>query len=155
IKLSRHINELVRFKLHEIAGMKEGTIRAIDQHGFWIEGGSLAEYLRSTSAGADANSDVQFIEFKRVHWSQKVRKSLRWRNNRHYTQNPRKRRMKSAHLRYRLIASTTICFPRSAPARWKSRGTADEEPDADRYCAFGARANLPRDCFCRNGKEIG
>jgi len=31
IKLSTHINELVRFKLHEIADMKEGVIRAIDQ----------------------------------------------------------------------------------------------------------------------------
>jgi hypothetical protein len=33
IKLSTHINELVRFKLHELADMKEGVIRAIDQHG--------------------------------------------------------------------------------------------------------------------------
>jgi len=43
IKLSTHINELVRFKLHELADMKESVIRATDQHGYWIEGGSLAE----------------------------------------------------------------------------------------------------------------
>jgi hypothetical protein len=43
IKLSAHINERVRFKLHELADMKEGVIRAIDQQGYWIEGGSLAE----------------------------------------------------------------------------------------------------------------
>ena len=72
IKLSTHINELVRFKLHELADIKEGVIRAIDQHGYWIEGGSLAEYLRSTSPGADAHSEVQFIEFKRIHWMQKA-----------------------------------------------------------------------------------
>lgn len=53
IKLSTHMNELVRFKLHELADMKEGIIRAIDQQGYWIEGGSLAEYLRKTSPGAD------------------------------------------------------------------------------------------------------
>jgi hypothetical protein len=72
IRLSTHINELVRFKLHELADMKEGAIRAIDQHGYWIEGGSLGEYLRSTSPGADAHAAVQFIEFKRVHWMQKA-----------------------------------------------------------------------------------
>ncbi len=52
IRLSTHINELVRFKLHEIAEMKEGVIRAIDQQGHWIEGGSLAEYLRGISLAA-------------------------------------------------------------------------------------------------------
>jgi len=72
IKLSTHINELVRFKLHEIAEMKEGVIRAFDQHGYWIEGGSLADYLQSTSPGADAQSKVQFVEFKRIHWMQRA-----------------------------------------------------------------------------------
>jgi len=72
IKLSTHINELVRFKLHEIVEMKEGVIRAIDQHGYWIEGGSLADYLQSTSPGADAQSKVQFVEFKRMHWMQRA-----------------------------------------------------------------------------------
>ena len=65
-------NQLVRFKLHEVADVKEGIIRAIDQHGYWIEGGSYAEYLRSTSPGVDAHSEVQFIESKRIHWTQKV-----------------------------------------------------------------------------------
>jgi hypothetical protein len=72
IRLSTHINERVRFKLHELTDMKEGVIRAIDQQGYWIEGGSLAEYLQSTSPGADAHSEVQFIEFKRIHWMQKA-----------------------------------------------------------------------------------
>jgi len=50
IKLSAHlINEVVRFKLHEIAEMKEGVIRAVDQDGFWIQGGSLCEYLKRAS----------------------------------------------------------------------------------------------------------
>jgi hypothetical protein len=72
VKLSTHINELVRFKLHELTDMKEGVIRAIDQHGYWIEGGTLAEYLKDTSPGADAQSKVQFIEFKRIHWMQRA-----------------------------------------------------------------------------------
>lgn len=72
IKLSTHINELVRFKLQEVVDMKEGVIRAIDRPGYWIEGGSLTEYLRNTSPGADAHSEVQFIAFKRIHWIQRA-----------------------------------------------------------------------------------
>jgi hypothetical protein len=72
IKLSSHLNELVRFKLHELPDMKEGVIRAIDQQGYWIEGGSLGEYLRSTSPGTDAHGAVQFVEFKRIHWLQRA-----------------------------------------------------------------------------------
>ncbi len=72
IKLSTHINELVRFKLHELTEMKEGVIRVIDQHGYWDEGGSLAEYLRSTSPGTDPESEIQFVEYKRIHWMQKA-----------------------------------------------------------------------------------
>jgi len=72
IRLRSLINERVRFKLHELTDVKEGVIRAIDNHGYWIEGGSLAEYLRSTSPGADAHSEVQFIESKRIHWTQKA-----------------------------------------------------------------------------------
>ena len=52
--------------------MKEGTIRAFDGQGYWIEGGSLAQYLKDTSPGADPTSDVQFIEHKRINWYQKV-----------------------------------------------------------------------------------
>jgi hypothetical protein len=72
IKLDPLVNQLVRFKLHELAEMKEGIIRAFDEHGYWIEGGSLAEYLRITSPCADVASGVQFVEHKRIHWIQKV-----------------------------------------------------------------------------------
>jgi hypothetical protein len=72
IRLSTRINELVRFKLHELTEMKEGIIRVIDKSGYWIEGGSLAEYLKSTSPGGDPASKVQFIEYKRIHWMQRV-----------------------------------------------------------------------------------
>lgn len=72
IKLSTHLNELVRFKLHELNEMKEGVIRAIDKQGYWIEGGSLGQYLKSTSPGGDPTSRVQFIEYKRIHWMQRV-----------------------------------------------------------------------------------
>ena len=72
IRLDPLINQLVRFKLHELAETKEGTIRALDELGYWIDGGSLAEYLRCTSPGADALSEIQFLEYKRIHWIQKV-----------------------------------------------------------------------------------
>jgi hypothetical protein len=72
IRLDPLINKLVRFKLHELAETKEGTIRALDDLGYWIEGGSLAEYLRCTSPGSDADSEIQFLEYKRIHWFQKV-----------------------------------------------------------------------------------
>lgn len=72
VKLDPLVNQLARFKLHETAELKEGTIRSFDEHGYWIEGGSLAEYLRKTSPGGDAASEIQFIEYKRIHWLQKV-----------------------------------------------------------------------------------
>jgi len=72
IKLDPLVNRLVRFKLHELAETKEAVIRAFDEQGYWIEGGSLAEYLRSTSPGGNAASEFQFIESKRIHWIQKV-----------------------------------------------------------------------------------
>ena len=38
IKLDPLVNQLVRFKLHELEETKEGMIRAFDEHGYWIEG---------------------------------------------------------------------------------------------------------------------
>jgi len=68
-KLGTHIiNELVLFKLHEIADMMDGVIRAVDQDGFWVEGGSLGEYLRSASPGTVVHSKVQFVELRRIRW---------------------------------------------------------------------------------------
>ena len=46
------------FQLHKPADKKEAVMCAIDQHGCSIEGGSLAEYLRETSPGADSQSDL-------------------------------------------------------------------------------------------------
>jgi hypothetical protein len=72
IRLDPLMNQLVRFKLHELEQTKEGVIRAFDEQGYWIEGGSLAQYLRSASPCSDSTSEVQFIEFKRIHWLQKA-----------------------------------------------------------------------------------
>jgi hypothetical protein len=72
IRLDPLVNRLVRFKLYEIAETKEGVIRAFDESGYWIDGGSLAQYLRISSLCSDASSEVQFIEYKRIHWFQKV-----------------------------------------------------------------------------------
>jgi hypothetical protein len=72
IKLGPLVNKLVRFKLYELEDMKEGIIRAYDEAGYWIEGGSLAEHLKNTSPCSDMTSDIQYIEFKRIHWLQKA-----------------------------------------------------------------------------------
>src|SRR5262249_17913873 len=72
IRLDPLINKPVRFKLHELAETKEATIRAFDELGYWIEGGSLAEYLKRTTPCSDAGSEIQFLEYKRIQWVQKV-----------------------------------------------------------------------------------
>lgn len=72
IKLDPLVNKLVRFKLHELAETKEAIIRSFDEHGYWIEGGSLAEYLQRASPGGDVASAVQFVEYKRIHSIQKA-----------------------------------------------------------------------------------
>jgi len=72
IKLDPLVNQLVRFKLHELTEVKDATIRGLDKHGYWVQGGSLVQYLKDTSPGADASSTVQFIEYKRIHWIQKA-----------------------------------------------------------------------------------
>jgi hypothetical protein len=64
------------FKLHELAETKEGIVRSFDEHGYWVEGGSLAEYLRMAFPGGDVASPVQFVEYKRIHWIQKVSKGF-------------------------------------------------------------------------------
>jgi hypothetical protein len=70
IKLDPLLNRLVRFKLHELAETKDAVIRAFDEQGYWIEGGSLAHYLKNTSPASDVASEFQFIEYKRIHWIQ-------------------------------------------------------------------------------------
>jgi hypothetical protein len=72
IKLDPLLNRLVWFKLHEVAETKDAVIRAFDEQGYWIEGGSLAQYLKSTSPGNDIASEFQFIEYKRIQWIQKA-----------------------------------------------------------------------------------
>jgi hypothetical protein len=72
IKLDPLVNRLVRFKLHELTETKEAVIRAFDEQGYWIEGGSLAQYLRGMSPGSDVASEFQFIEYKRIQWIQKA-----------------------------------------------------------------------------------
>ena len=67
IKLDPLVNKLVWFTLHELAENKDAVIRAVDMDGYWIEGGSLAEHVKSTMSGGDSSSDVQFIEYKRIH----------------------------------------------------------------------------------------
>lgn len=72
IKLDPLINELVRFKLHESAELFEATILAFDETGWWVRGGSLCDYLKTAAEGS-ADSDVRYLESRRVHWYQRVR----------------------------------------------------------------------------------
>ena len=66
IKLDPLVNQLARVRLHELAKTMEGVNRAVDEHGYWIEGGSLARYLQRTSPSGDAASEVQLIEYKQI-----------------------------------------------------------------------------------------
>ena len=73
-KLDPLVNELVRFKLYESAEMYEATILSFDETGYWVRGGSLCEYLKSSGREDDANSDTRYLESRRIHWLQRVRK---------------------------------------------------------------------------------
>src|ERR1700736_3733767 len=59
----------------------EGVILAFDRNGYWIEGGSIVEYLRNTTPGPDAASKLQFIEDKRIHWAQGGERRGNWRKS--------------------------------------------------------------------------
>jgi len=74
VKLDPLIGELVRFKLHESSKMYEATILGFDETGYWVRGGSLCEYLKSCGTEDDANSETRYLESKRLHWKQRVRK---------------------------------------------------------------------------------
>jgi hypothetical protein len=73
VKLNPLINELVRFKLHESPDMYEATILGFDEAGYWLRGGSLCEYLRLCGMEGDASSNTRYLEFRRIHWRQRVR----------------------------------------------------------------------------------
>jgi len=72
IRLDPLVNRLVRFELHELAETKDAVIRAFDEQGYWIEGGSLAEYLKTSSPANDVASEFQFIEYRRIQWIKKA-----------------------------------------------------------------------------------
>lgn len=78
VKVDPLINELVRFKLHKSAEMYEATILGFDETGYWARGGSLCEYLKACGKERDPHSDTRYLESKRIHWLQRVRKIARW-----------------------------------------------------------------------------
>ncbi len=60
MKLDPLVNQFVRFKLHESTKTYEATILAIDSSGYWVQGGSLCEYLCGSAENAS------FLEYTRA-----------------------------------------------------------------------------------------
>lgn len=48
----------------------EATILRYDDAGYWIKGGTLAERLKRTEV-SDSQSDVRYLEIRRIEWLQK------------------------------------------------------------------------------------
>jgi hypothetical protein len=67
VKLDPLINHLVTFKLKDCPETLYGTIRAFDEHGYWIEGGTIAGQLQ---LGDDKDGAVRYLEFNRIEWLQ-------------------------------------------------------------------------------------
>jgi hypothetical protein len=67
MQLDPLINRVVIFKLRDCAETLYGTIRAFDEHGYWVENGTIFVHL---PVGNDANSRVRYLEFRRIEWFQ-------------------------------------------------------------------------------------
>jgi len=65
MKLDPLVDRLVTFKLKDRAETLDGTIRAFDEHGYWVEGGTIAAHL---PLGDDKDSAVRYLEFNKIQW---------------------------------------------------------------------------------------
>jgi hypothetical protein len=59
-------NRRVIFKLHGMDPL-DATVLKQDETGYWIRGGTLAEYLRRSGCSVLEN-DVRYVEFSRIEW---------------------------------------------------------------------------------------
>jgi hypothetical protein len=70
IKLDPLVNQRVIFKLHGEKSTMDATILAFDDAGYWIKGGTLAERLKQET-GSSLESDVHYLEIRKIEWLQK------------------------------------------------------------------------------------
>jgi hypothetical protein len=70
IKLDPLVNQRVIFKLHAEVSTMDATILGYDDVGYWVKGGTLAEHLKKSDV-SDSESDIRYLEIKRIQWLQR------------------------------------------------------------------------------------
>lgn len=66
MKLDPLINRRVIFKLHGCDKTMDATILRYDESGYWIKGGTLAEFLGD--GVSEPSNDVRYLEFGKIQW---------------------------------------------------------------------------------------
>jgi hypothetical protein len=66
------LNHRVIFKLHGMDPL-HSTVLKRDETGYWIRGGTLADYLEPSNCSLP-ESDVRYLEFSRIEWLRATRK---------------------------------------------------------------------------------
>ena len=67
MKLDPLINRRVIFKLRGHDLTMDTTILSYDANGYWIRGGTLAQFL-SENAVSEPSNDVRYLEFAKIEW---------------------------------------------------------------------------------------
>jgi len=67
MKLDPLINRRVIFKLCGHNTTMDTTILGYDANGYWIRGGTIAEFL-SESTVSEPSNDVRYLEFAKIEW---------------------------------------------------------------------------------------
>jgi hypothetical protein len=67
IQLDPLINRRVIFKLHGQESAMDATILSYDANGYWIQGGTLADYLTNASL-SNLESDIRYLEISKIEW---------------------------------------------------------------------------------------
>jgi hypothetical protein len=70
MQLDPLLNQRVVFKIHGHDTIMDATILRFDANGYWIRGGTLAEFL-SQSPVSEPSNDVRYIETNRIQWLQR------------------------------------------------------------------------------------
>jgi hypothetical protein len=68
MKIDPLINRRVIFKLRGHDTTMDATILRYDENGYWIRGGTLANYLTENPVSEPSN-DVRYLEFVKIEWS--------------------------------------------------------------------------------------
>jgi len=89
IKLDPLVNQRVIFKLHGEESTMDAMILGYDDAGYWIKGGTLAEYLKKADV-SDSLSDVRYLEIPKIQWLQRWPGKITYRSGEPYSQQHRK-----------------------------------------------------------------